>query len=213
MRLNFALQLPRLLVVGFCLRTLRFKDGKVTVHSAKNTTKFDAIVGRSANHADQINLGVAAASYHNGAYGGVQRATSLTTTVSGGPDADDCAYVEFKVDGSPSALSNSFIGAFQVPSSWPTFPVETLAPGDAPPDFLDLFRPQHHCSVFNAGTPRYFMMHLLNGRLYGFDMDAHCHFPDCDCDFCPPNNNLLRPHDHDRDRSGPYVCPGDNVGV
>ena len=36
-----------------------FKDGKVTVHSAKNTTKFGAIVGRSANHADQINLGVA----------------------------------------------------------------------------------------------------------------------------------------------------------
>ena len=125
-----------------------FKDGKVTVHSAKNTTKFDAIVGRSANHADQINLGVAAALRSN-IYGGVPRATSLTTTVSGGPDADDCAYVEFKVDGSPSALSNSFIGAFQVPSSWPTFPVETLAPGDAPPDFLDLFRPQHHCAVFN----------------------------------------------------------------
>ena len=195
-----------------------FKDGKVTVHSAKNTTKFDAIVGRSANHADQINLGVAAALRSN-IYGGVQRATSLTTTVSGGPDADDCAYVEFKVDGSPSALSNSFIGAFQVPSSWPTFPVETLAPGDAPPDFLDLFRPQHHCAVFNAGTPRYFMMHLLNGRLYGFDMDAHCHFPDCDCDFCPgPNNQLLRPHDHDRPQrlvamTGPYISPGDRVGV
>ena len=189
-----------------------FKDGKVTVHSAKNTTKFGAIVGRSANHADQINLGVAAALRSN-IYGGVQRATSLTTTVSGGPDADDCAYVEFKVDGSPSALSNSFIGALQVPSSWPTFPVETLAPGDAPPDFLDLFRPQHHCSVFNAGTPRYFMMHLLNGRLYGLDMDAHCHFPDCDCDFCPGPNNNLRDHDHDRDRIGPYVCPGDNVGV
>ena len=59
-----------------------FKDGKVTVHSAKNTTKFDAIVGRSANHADQINLGVAAALRSN-IYGGVQRATSLTTTVSG----------------------------------------------------------------------------------------------------------------------------------
>ena len=54
-----------------------FKDGKVTVHSAKNTTKFDAIVGRSANHADQINLGVAAALRSN-IYGGVQRATSLT---------------------------------------------------------------------------------------------------------------------------------------
>ena len=63
-----------------------FKDGKVTVHSAKNTTKFDAIVGRSANHADQINLGVAAALRSN-IYGGVHRATSLTTTVSGGPDA------------------------------------------------------------------------------------------------------------------------------
>ena len=48
-----------------------FKDGKVTVHSAKNTTKFDAIVGRSANHADQINLGVAAALRSN-IYGGVQ---------------------------------------------------------------------------------------------------------------------------------------------
>ena len=83
-----------------------FKDGKVAVHSAKNTTKFDAIVGRSANHADQVNLGVAAALRSN-IYGGVQRATSLTTTVSGGPDADDCAYVEFKVDGSQSALSNS----------------------------------------------------------------------------------------------------------
>ena len=35
------------------------KDGKVTVHSAKNTTKFDATVGRSANRADQLNLGVA----------------------------------------------------------------------------------------------------------------------------------------------------------
>ena len=69
-----------------------FKDGKVTVHSAKNTTKFDAIVGRSANHADQINLGVAAALRSN-IYGGVQRATSLTTTVSGGPDADDCACI------------------------------------------------------------------------------------------------------------------------
>ena len=80
------------------------KGGQVTVHSAKNTTKFDAIVGRSANHADQINLGVAAALRSN-IYGGVQRATSLTTTVSGGPDADDCAYVEFKVDGSPSAVS------------------------------------------------------------------------------------------------------------
>ena len=84
-----------------------FKDGKVTVHSAKNTTKFDAIVGRSANHADQINLGVAAALRSN-IYGGVQRATSLTTTVSGGPDADDCAYVEFKVDGSPSI--DCFVG-------------------------------------------------------------------------------------------------------
>ena len=157
------------------------KDGKVTVHSAKNTTKFDSTVGPYANSADQINLGVAAALRSN-IYGGVPRATSLTTILSGGPDADDCAYVEFKVDGTQSALSNSFIGAFQVPSSWPTCPGETLAPGDAPPDFLDVFRPQHHCAVFNAGTPRYFMMHLLNGRLYGLDMDAHCHFPDCDCD-------------------------------
>ena len=194
------------------------KDGKVTVHSAKNTNKFDSTVGRFANHADQTNLGVAGA-LRSSIYGGVQRVTSLTTTVSGGPNADDCAYVEFKVDGSPSALANSFIGAFQVPSSWPTFPVETVAPGDASPDFLDLFRPQHHSAVFNAGTPRYFMMHLLNGRLYGFDMDAHCHFPDCDCDFCPgPNNNLLRPHDHDRPQrlvamGGPYISPGDNVGV
>ena len=54
-----------------------FKDGKVVVHSAKNTTKFDAIVGRSANHADQVNLGVAAALRSN-VYGGVPRATSLT---------------------------------------------------------------------------------------------------------------------------------------
>ena len=98
---------------GILSENFNFKDGKVTVHSAKNTTKFDAIVGRSANHADQLNLGVAAALRSN-IYGGVPRATSLTTTVSGGPDADDCAYVEFKVDGSPSALSNSFIGAFQV---------------------------------------------------------------------------------------------------
>ena len=37
------------------------KDGKVTVHSAKNTTKFDSTVGRSANRADQLNLGVVAA--------------------------------------------------------------------------------------------------------------------------------------------------------
>ena len=95
------------------------KDGKVTVHSAKNTTKFDSTVGPYANSADQINLGVAAALRSN-IYGGVPRATSLTTILSGGPDAGDCAYVEFKVDGSPSALSNSFIGAFQVPSSWPT---------------------------------------------------------------------------------------------
>ena len=197
------------------------KDGKVTVHSAKNISKFDSIVGRSANRTDQINLGIAAALRSN-IYGGVPRATSLTTTVSGGPVADDCAYVEFKVDGSPSALSNSFIGAFQVPSSWPTFPAETLAPGDASPDFLDLFRPQHHCAVFNGGTPRYFMMHLLNGRLYGLDMDAHCHFPDCDCDFCPGPNNNLCDHDHDRPQrrvalenvdSGPYVSPGDHVGV
>ena len=48
-----------------------FKDGKVTVHSAKNTTKFDAIVGRSANHADQLNLGVAAALRSN-IYGGTE---------------------------------------------------------------------------------------------------------------------------------------------
>ena len=97
------------------------KGGKVTVHSAKNTDKFDSTVGRYANRADEMNLGVAAALRSN-IYGGVPRATSLTTMVSGGPDADDCVYVEFKVDGSPSALSNSFIGAFQVPSSWPTFP-------------------------------------------------------------------------------------------
>ena len=191
------------------------KDGKVTVHSAKNMKKFESIVGIHAASTDQMNIGVAAALRYS-IYGGVARATSLSTTVAGGPDADDRAYVEFKVDGSPSALSNSFIGAFQVPSSWPTVPVETLAPGDAPPDFLDLFRPQHHCAVFNAGTPRYFMMHLLNGRLYGLDMDAHCHFPDCDCDFCPPNNNLHRPHDHDRPQramGGPYISPGDHVGV
>ena len=132
------MQLPLLVVVRGILSE-NLKDGKVTVHSAKNTNKFDSTIGRFATHADQVNLGVAAALRSN-IYGGVQRATSLTTTVSGGPDADDCAYVEFKVDGSPSALSNSFIGAFQVPSSWPTFPVETLAPGDASPDFLDLFR-------------------------------------------------------------------------
>ena len=193
------------------------KDGKVTVHSAKHTNKFDSTVGHYANCADQLNLGVAAALRSN-IYGGVPRATSLTTTVCGGPGADDCAYLEFKVDGSPSAVSNSFIGAFQVPPSWPTFPIETLAPGNAPPDFLDLFRPQHHCAVFNAGTPRYFMIHLLDGRLYGFDMDAHCHFPQCDCDFCPgPNNNLRGHHDHDHAAlggpRGPYISPGDRVGV
>ena len=60
MRLNFALH----------VWSENFKDGKVTVHSAKNTTKFGAIVGRSANHADQINLGVAAALRSN-IYGGV----------------------------------------------------------------------------------------------------------------------------------------------
>ena len=59
------------------------KDGKVTVHSAKNTSKFDSTVGRYANCADQINLGVAAA-LRNNIYGGVPRATSLTTTVAGG---------------------------------------------------------------------------------------------------------------------------------
>ena len=37
-----------------------FKDGKVTVHSAKNTDKFDSTVGRYANRAKQMNLGVAA---------------------------------------------------------------------------------------------------------------------------------------------------------
>ena len=188
MRLNFALLAASTFGRGGILSE-NLKDGKVTVHSAKNTSKFDSTVGRYANCADQINLGVAAA-LRNNIYGGVPRATSLTTTVAGGPNADDCAYVEFKVDGSPYALSNSFIGAFQVPSSWPMVPGESLASGDASPDFLDLFRPQHHSAVFNAGTPRYFMMHLLNGRLYGFDMDAHCHFPDCDCGFCPgPNNN------------------------
>ena len=66
------------------------KDGKVTVHSAKNTSKFDTTVGRSANCADQLNIGVAAALRSN-IYGGVPRATSLTTTVCGGPGADDCA--------------------------------------------------------------------------------------------------------------------------
>ena len=66
------------------------KDGKVTVHSAKNTNKFDSTVGRFANHADQTNLGVAGA-LRSSIYGGVPRVTSLTTTVSGGPDADDCA--------------------------------------------------------------------------------------------------------------------------
>ena len=65
-----------------------FKDGKVTVHSAKDIKKFDSIVGRSANHADQINLGVAACLCTN-IYGGLPRATSLTTTVSGGPDKTD----------------------------------------------------------------------------------------------------------------------------
>ena len=103
-----------------------FKDGKVTVHSAKNTTKFDAIVGRSANHADQINLGVAAALRSN-VYGGVPRATSLTTTVCGGPDADDCAYVELKVDGSPSALSNSFGARRAVARAAPQYPRIILA--------------------------------------------------------------------------------------
>ena len=72
------------------------KDGKVTVHSAKDIKKFDSIVGRSANHSDQINLGVAAC-LRSSIYGGVPRATSLTTTVSGGPDADDCAYVEWRI--------------------------------------------------------------------------------------------------------------------
>ena len=62
------------------------KGGQVTVHSAKNTTKFNSTVGRSATHADQVNLGVAAALRSN-VYGGVPRATSLTTTVSGGPGA------------------------------------------------------------------------------------------------------------------------------
>ena len=66
-----------------------FKDGKVTVHSAKNTTKFGAIVGRSANHADQINLGVAAALRSN-IYGGVQRATS--SIVQQAP-CSDCAHL------------------------------------------------------------------------------------------------------------------------
>ena len=32
------------------------KGGKVTVHSAKNTSKFDSTVGRSANCADQLNI-------------------------------------------------------------------------------------------------------------------------------------------------------------
>ena len=59
-----------------------FKDGKVTVHSAKNTNKFDSTVSRYANRADQMNLGAAAALRSN-IYGGVPRATSLTTTVSG----------------------------------------------------------------------------------------------------------------------------------
>ena len=139
MRLNFALLAASTFGRGGILSENR-KDGKVTVHSAKNTSKFDSTVGRYANCADQINLGVAAA-LRNNIYGGVPRATSLTTTVAGGPNADDCAYVEFKVDGSPYALSNSFIGAFQVPSSWPMVPGESLASGDASPDFLDLFRP------------------------------------------------------------------------
>ena len=63
------------------------KDGKETVHSAKNTNKFDSTVGRFANHADQTNLGVAGA-LRSSIYGGVPRVTSLTTTVSGGPDAE-----------------------------------------------------------------------------------------------------------------------------
>ena len=46
------------------------KGGQVTVHSAKNTTKFNSTVGRSATHADQVNLGVAAALRSN-IYGGV----------------------------------------------------------------------------------------------------------------------------------------------
>ena len=33
------------------------KDGKVTVHSAKNTTKFDSTVGPYANSTDQMNGG------------------------------------------------------------------------------------------------------------------------------------------------------------
>ena len=49
------------------------KDGKVTVHSAKHTNKFDSTVGHYANCADQLNLGVAAALRSN-IYGGVPRA-------------------------------------------------------------------------------------------------------------------------------------------
>ena len=74
------------------------KDGKVTVHSAKNMKKFESIVGIHAASTDQMNIGVAAALRYS-IYGGVARATSLSTTVAGGPDADDRAYVEFKVDG------------------------------------------------------------------------------------------------------------------
>ena len=55
------------------------KGGKVTVHSAKNTNKFDSTVGRYANRADEMNLGVAAALRCN-INGGVPRATSVRST-------------------------------------------------------------------------------------------------------------------------------------
>ena len=81
MRLNFALLAASTFGRGGILSE-NLKDGKVTVHSAKNTSKFDSTVGRYANCADQINLGVAAA-LRNNIYGGVPRATSLTTTERG----------------------------------------------------------------------------------------------------------------------------------
>ena len=92
------------------------QDGNPQTNDDKVTrSSTPPLVGPYANSTDQMNLGVAAALRSN-IYGGVPRATSLTTMVSGGPDADDCAYVEFKVDGPQSALSTSFLGAFQVPT-------------------------------------------------------------------------------------------------
>ena len=174
----------------------------------QNSDEFMKSVGTYALMADQLNLGVTAA-LRRDIYDGLSRATTLTTATAGGADADASVYVEFKVSGPPSSLANSYIGAIHAPPSWPTFPAEALREGDAPPDFLDIFRPQHHGSVFNAGTPRYFMLHLLNGRLFGVTMGGHCHFRECSCDACP-GAHLGHPlHDsHD-----PIVKSGDRVGV